>query len=94
MTFTSRGFEANKKISADLAEHHADKLHGQGLEWLSPIDPSEKHEEVRAARLAGTCEQILRNAEFRRWVNTPRSDDYAGVTCWVGDPGQGKTFTM
>ncbi|KAF7551889.1 hypothetical protein G7Z17_g4705 [Cylindrodendrum hubeiense] len=88
------GLEELQKMKNDLAEHYADKLHGEALEWLSPIDPSAKHEEVKATRMPGTCEQILSDADFQRWVKSPPSKDYSGVSCWVGDPGQGKTCTM
>ncbi|KAK7419848.1 hypothetical protein QQZ08_010682 [Neonectria magnoliae] len=83
-----------QKMKIDLAEQRADELHGRALEWLSPIDPSVKHEEVRAARLSGTCMKILEDVDFNQWVETPPSDDYSGVSCWVGDPGQGKTCIM
>ncbi|RYP48833.1 hypothetical protein DL768_005341 [Monosporascus sp. mg162] len=74
------GLDELQKMKNDLAELHADKLHGQALERLSPIDPSAKHEEVRATRLPGTCERILGDADFQRWVKSPPSDDYAGRT--------------
>ncbi len=80
--------------SADLAAYYADNLHGQALEWLSPIDPSARHDEIRASRVLGTCEWILDNSEFRKWSQLSPSSDYNGVNCWVGDPGQGKTYTM
>ncbi|RSM04101.1 hypothetical protein CEP52_007073 [Fusarium oligoseptatum] len=86
--------EELQMANKDFIEQDADNLYGQALEWLSPIDPSEEHGKISEARLPKTCEWILTNAHFERWLKTPPSDDYAGVSCWVGDPGQGKTFTM
>ncbi|KAK3321417.1 hypothetical protein B0T19DRAFT_478518, partial [Cercophora scortea] len=83
-----------QEMKKDLAEYYADKLHGQVLEWLSPIDPSTRHEEIKATRMPGTCEWILDNAWFRRWRQLSPLDDSPRVGCWVGDPGQGKTYTM
>ena len=81
-------------LLVDLGNYHSDIIHCQTLEWLSPIDPSERHDEIKSARLSGTCEWIRTDVEFQRWVKTTPSDNNHDVICWVGDPGQGKTFTM
>ena len=81
-------------MATDIAEYHAEKLHGEALEWLSPIDPSAKHDEIGASRLPGTCEWILADVDFQRWTQSLPCKDSANVACWIGGPGQGKTYTM
>lgn len=80
--------------SADLAKYKAEELHGQALKWLSPIDPSARQDELRDTRTLGTCGWILEQPAFNAWVHLKAPTDASRVTCWVGDPGQGKTYTM
>ncbi|KAK0623897.1 hypothetical protein B0T14DRAFT_190945 [Immersiella caudata] len=72
----------------------AEELHGQALKWLSPVDPSARQDELRDTRALGTCGWILEQPAFNTWVHLKASTDATRVTCWVGDPGQGKTHTM
>lgn len=74
-------------LLVDLGNYHSDIIHCQTSEWLSPIDPSERHDEIKSARLSGTCEWIRTDVEFQRWVKTTPSDNNHDVICWVGDPG-------
>lgn len=90
----SQSISVDIGVLVDLAGLYADKLHGQALEWLSPLDPSTKHEEIKFARVNGTCEWIYSDDDFQSWVKNPPSGHLASARCWIGDPGQGKTFTM
>ncbi|PQE33508.1 hypothetical protein CJF32_00003381 [Rutstroemia sp. NJR-2017a WRK4] len=56
------------------------------LQWLSKTDPSTNHQAARKACMRGTGEWLLRNLEYRRWKENPRS------FLWLqGLPGAGKT---
>ncbi|KKZ63280.1 hypothetical protein EMCG_00263 [[Emmonsia] crescens] len=59
------------------------------LDWLSPLEPSKTHQDVRSMRLEGTCEWVLETAEFLDWLSDTPSN--RALYCY-GDPGAGKTF--
>ncbi|TPX09857.1 uncharacterized protein E0L32_008879 [Thyridium curvatum] len=84
--------ERLSRIQVGLDEMHemeTAQLYGQALEWLSPIDPSVKHHEILADKISGTCKWIETDSRFQKWATSTND-----VVCWVGDPGQGKTYTM
>ena len=63
----------------------------QILQWLSPLEPQQRHEGVRIDRLDGVGNWMLETTEFRKW-----SDKEAGcaepVLFCCGNPGVGKTY--
>lgn len=81
-------------LGSDLARYHSEEMHGQALEWLSPIDPSTRHDEIKETRTPGTCNWILTQHGFKTWARLDHPVDATRSTCWVGNPGQGKTYTM
>ena len=60
------------------------------MEWLSPLDPGGRHQDVRTNRVDGVGDWVLETNEFREW----RSEGGAGgaVLFCHGDPGVGKTY--
>ena len=60
-------------------------------EWLSPLNPQQRHRGVRAGRLDGVGNWVLGTSEFRKWSNG--EDGYRErVLFCSGDPGVGKTY--
>jgi len=61
------------------------------LRWLSPLEPTNRHHDVRTERLDGVGEWLLETGEFREWRC---SEDGAGkeVLFCSGGPGVGKTY--
>ena len=39
----------------------------QILHWLSPLEPQQRHEDVRTERLDGVGNWVLGTSEFRKW---------------------------
>ena len=63
----------------------------QILQWLSPLEPQQRHQGVRIDRLDGVGKWVLETAEFRKWSD--KEDGYVGpVLFCYGDPGVGKTY--
>ena len=61
----------------------------QILQWLSPLEPQQRHQGVRISRLNGVGNWVLETSEFRRWRD---ADDCAEpVLFCYGNPGVGKT---
>jgi len=61
------------------------------LRWLSPLEPNNRHRNVRTDRFDGVGEWLLETREFREWRG---SEDGAGkeVLFCSGNPGVGKTY--
>ena len=65
----------------------------QLLTWLSPLEPSLRHCDIRERRVNDIGEWLIQTEEFRRWYGCGGEfeDDKAVLFCY-GDPGVGKTF--
>ena len=61
------------------------------MEWLSPLDPRRRHQDVRTDRLDGVGNWLLGTNEFREWKSDEGRADKAVLFC-CGDPGVGKTY--
>ena len=61
------------------------------LDWLSPLHPRVRHNDVRSRRLDGIGEWFLQTDEFLRWRDGEGELDKATLFC-SGNPGVGKTF--
>ena len=65
----------------------------QLLSWLSPLEPSLRHRDVRERRITDIGEWLIRSEEFKRWrgLSGEGEGDSAVLFCY-GHPGVGKTF--
>ena len=65
----------------------------QLLSWLSPLEPSLRHRDVRERRINDIGEWLIGSEEFRRWhgLSGEGEGDSAVLFCY-GHPGVGKTF--
>ena len=61
------------------------------MQWLSPLDPWGRHQDVRTERLDGVGDWLLRTEEFREWRSKEGGEDKAILFC-DGSPGVGKTY--
>ena len=61
------------------------------LNWLSPLQPRVRHNDVRARRQDGIGEWFLRTDEFLGWRDGKSEFCKATLFC-SGNPGVGKTF--
>ena len=61
------------------------------LEWLSPLEPRERHQSIGMDRMPGVGDWLLDTNEFAQWN---RGDEGAAkpVLFCYGDPGVGKTY--
>jgi len=62
----------------------------QILQWLSPLEPQQRHQGVRAGRLNGVGNWVLETTEFRKWRDA--EDGCVGTVFCSGNPGVGKTY--
>jgi len=62
------------------------------LQWLSPLEPQKRHQDVRRDRLNSVGNWVLETSEFRKWRD--REDGCVGeqVLFCYGNPGVGKTY--
>jgi len=63
----------------------------QILQWLSPLEPQQRHQGVRIDRLDGVGNWVLETAEFRKWSDSEDGCVEPVLFC-RGNPGVGKTY--
>ena len=63
----------------------------QILQWLSPLEPQQRHQGVRADRLDSVGNWVLGTNEFRKWSDTEDGCIEPVLLCY-GNPGVGKTY--
>ena len=61
------------------------------MHWLSPLEPSKRHQSVRTDRFDGVGDWLLETGEFRGWRGSQDGADGAVLFC-SGNPGVGKTY--
>jgi len=63
------------------------------LDWLSPLDPKLRHQDIRDRRVENVGEWVLQTEEFRGWcAGGERSGSENAVLFCYGGPGVGKTY--
>jgi len=60
-------------------------------EWLSPLEPNKRHQDVRNRRLDGIGEWILQRSEFESWRKSRDGLVNSTLLCYGGQ-GVGKTY--
>jgi len=63
----------------------------QILQWLSPLEPQQRHQGVRIDRLDGVGNWLLENTKFRKWSDKEDGCVEPVLFC-CGNPGVGKTY--
>jgi len=63
----------------------------QILHWLSPLEPQQRHQDVRTDRLDGVGNWVLETTEFRKWRDAEDGCVEPVLFCH-GNPGVGKTY--
>ena len=63
----------------------------QILQWLSPLEPQQRHQDVGADRLDGVGNWVLETREFRKWRDA-KDGCVEPVLFVYGNPGVGKTY--
>jgi len=63
----------------------------QILQWLSPLEPQQRHQAVRADRLHGVGAWALETNEFIKWRDAEGGGVEQVLFCY-GNPGVGKTY--
>jgi len=64
----------------------------QILQWLSPLEPQQRHQGVRTDRLDGVGNWVLEISEFRKWREAEDGSGGEQVLFCYGNPGVGKTY--
>ena len=63
----------------------------QILEWLSPLEPRLRHQDVRTRRLDGLGDWFLQKDDFINWRESEDGSSMSALFC-SGAPGAGKTY--
>ncbi|KAK6331278.1 hypothetical protein TWF730_004365 [Orbilia blumenaviensis] len=77
-----------QKVTERIEFMQQDKQRDEILQWLSPLEPLKRHQDVRSIRVPDTGHWLLDEPNFQDWhsgTNTNRA------LCCSGIPGAGKT---
>ena len=61
------------------------------LQWLSPLEPYQRHQSVQGDRLGSVGNWVLETTEFSKWRDAEDGDVEPVLFCY-GNPGVGKTY--
>ena len=61
------------------------------LQWLSPLEPQQRHHGVRTDRLDSLGNWVLKTDRFRKWRDAEAGSAEPVLHCY-GNPGVGKTY--
>jgi len=61
------------------------------MQWLSPLDPRRKHQDVRTDRVDGVGDWLLKTKGFWEWRSNEGGENKRVLFCY-GNPGVGKTY--
>jgi len=61
------------------------------MRWLSPLEPTNRHQGVRTERFDGIGDWFLETSEFRAWRDGEGGAGNSVLFC-SGNPGVGKTY--
>ena len=90
ITDNINSFNYNHVINVNTGTSDEDD---QIREWLSPLKPQQRHQDVRTDRLDGVGNWLLETREFRKWSGGEAGCLEQVLFC-SGGPGVGKTYLM
>ena len=61
------------------------------MRWLSPLEPDNRHHDVRTKRFEGVGNWLLEKREFLEWKGGEGGADKTVLFC-SGNPGVGKSY--
>ena len=76
----------NKTITVTKTDDEDNQI----KQWLSPLEPWHRHQNVQAGRVSGVGSWLLERSEFREWSGSQVGPKRAVLFCH-GNPGVGKT---
>jgi len=91
--FTASIGSFNKNSFNNIVNFNTEReLEGrQILQWLSPLEPQQRHQGVRINRFDGIGNWVLETNEFRKWSGAEDGCVSPVLFC-DGNPGVGKTY--
>jgi len=87
---TGTGHKDSFNVTNSYNTTYADE-NPQILEWLSPLQPRLRHQDVRTRRLDGVGDWFSRKDDFINWRDGEDGSVMGTLFC-SGAPGAGKTY--
>jgi len=91
ITGNANSFNSCNLISPANFISEGDDEGRQILQWLSPLEPQQRHQGVRSDRLNSMGNWVLEASEFKEWRDAEDGSVEPVFFC-SGNPGVGKTF--
>ena len=89
-TATGTGHNNCFNVTNSYNTTYADES-AQILEWLSPLEPRLRHQDVRTRRMDGLGDWFLEKDDFINWRDGEDGSTMSTLFC-SGAPGAGKTY--
>ena len=89
-TTTGAGHKNSFNVTNSYNTTYVDES-AQIHEWLSPLEPRLRHQDVRTRRLDGLGDWFLQTEDFVNWRDGEGGSSMATLFC-SGAPGGGKTY--
>ena len=90
-TNSFNSFNSLNLISTANFISESDEEGRQILQWLSPLEPQQRHQGVRSDRLNSVGNWVQETSEFRKWCDAEGGSVEPVLFCY-GNPGVGKTY--
>ena len=85
------GTSSSNTINSYYTTFYRSNEDEQVMRWLSPLEPYDRHQDLRTDRFHGVGDWLLETGEFREWRGSEDGADKAVLFC-SGNPGAGKTY--
>jgi len=93
-SFNTDSFNTTNSFNTNnVSNHYAIDQRAEILDWLSPLEPRIRHQDLRNSRVTNAGDWVMKTEEFTRWRDGNGGDesDNPALFCY-GNPGAGKTY--
>ena len=75
----------------NVTNHYVVDQKSKILDWLSPLEPHIRHQDIRNSRVADVGDWLFETDEFRSWRDCSGEGSNNATLFCHGSPGAGKT---
>ena len=91
-SFNSNSFNTTNSYNVhNVSNHYVVDQRSKILDWLSPLEPHTRHQDIRNSRVADVGDWLLETDEFRSWRDGSGGEVNNATLFCYGSPGAGKT---
>ena len=93
--FNTNSFNTTNSYNVhNVSNHYVVDQRSKILDWLSPLEPHIRHQDIRNSRVADVGDWLLQTDEFRSWCDGGEEESNNATPPCYGSPGAGKTYSI